>query len=67
MKLAILVLVRLYFSEFISIYKLFFDLFLANETSFIRTLKDCSPLEPNDTIVYDNEYTITSEVIRCLK
>jgi len=39
-------------------------LFLANGTSFIRTLKDCSPLGPNDTIVYDNEYTITSEVIR---
>ena len=43
-----------------------FSFYLANETYFVHTLKDCTPLGPNDTIVYDNSYTITSEVRRTL-
>jgi len=40
-----------------------FSLFLlANEMQTITTIKDCSSLGLNDTIVYDNSYTIISEV-----
>ena len=40
----------------------YFISFQANTTKLMRYLKDCTPLGANDTIVYDNPYTIVSEV-----